>query len=188
MKIEYITSNQKKFEEAQHVLIGWELERVNIDLTEIQGDRQDVTTAKAKEAFRILNRPLIVEDVSLCCPAIAGLPGPYIKAFLTKLGDEGFCDLIHRYEDHSVEAICSVGYIAKGIEPLIFEGSIKGKIVHPKGNTRHGKVSWNTIFLPDGHSKTFGEMTIEEHATVSMRFIALNKLRDYFEKKVGHAP
>lgn len=182
MKIEYITSNQKKFEEAQHILKGWDLERIDLDLTEIQGEQEEVTRAKAKEAFRILSRPLIVEDVSLCCPAIGGLPGPYIKAFLTKLGDVGFYELIHKYDDHSVEAVCSVGYIAPGMEPLIFEGSITGKIVPPKGETRHGKISWNTIFLPDGHKKTFGEMTIEEHAGVSMRFVALNKLRKYFDK------
>ena len=93
MKIEYITSNAQKFEEAHHILSDWELEQVNIDLTEIQGDRFEIINAKAKEALRILNRPLIVEDVSLCCPAIGGLPGPYVKDFLKKIGDKGIYEL-----------------------------------------------------------------------------------------------
>lgn len=188
MKIEYITSNQKKFEEAQHILADWDLERVDLELTEIQGDPRAIIAAKAKEAYQILKRPLVVEDVALCCPAIGGLPGPYIKDFLLKLGDEGLYRLIHKYDDHSVEAICNVAYIAPDAEPLIFEGSIKGSIVAPKGEMRHGKVSWNTIFLPEGYTKTFGEMTMKEHAQVSMRFIALTKLKKYFEDKLGHAP
>lgn len=182
MKIEYITSNRKKFEEAQHVLWEWELEQVDVDLIEIQGDPSEVIFAKAKEAFRILKRQLIVEDVSLCCSAIGGLPGPYVKDFLKKIGDQGLFELIHRYSDHRVQAICMVAYIKPGIEPVIFEGAIHGTIVAPRGSTRHGQVSWNTIFLPDSSNKTFGELTIEEHSRISMRNIALNKLKDYLEK------
>lgn len=178
-KIEYITSNQKKFEEAQHIMTGFELERVDLDLTEIQGTRHEIATAKAKEAVRLLNRPVVVEDVSLICPAIGGLPGPYIKAFLMAMGDEGIYTLIHKYEDHSVEAICIAAYSEPGGEPILFEGKIHGKIVAPRGNTRHGKYSWNPIVQPDGWDKTFGEMTIEEHSKISMRGIALQKLKTY---------
>jgi inosine triphosphate pyrophosphatase len=181
MKIEYITSNHQKFEEAQHILTGWDLLQVYIELTEIQGDRLEIINAKAKEAFRIVQKPLIVEDISLCCPAIGDLPGPYIKDFLRKIGDQGFYELIHKYSDHSVEAICIAAYIAPGLEPIIFEGSIRGQIVAPRGKTRHGVYSWNTIFQPNGSDQTFGEMSMEEHSRVSMRFIALSKLKEYLE-------
>lgn len=180
-KIEYITSNQKKFEEAQFILSDWDLEQVNIDLTEIQGDRFEVIRAKAKEALRILKRPLIVEDVSLCCPAIGGLPGPYVKAFLQKIGDQGIYELIHKYEDHSVEVICVVAYIVPDQEPIVFEGIVEGQIVAPRGTTRHGIYSWNPIVQPKGYSKTFGEMTMEETSKCSMRFLALSKLKHYLE-------
>lgn len=33
--------------------------------------------------------PVIIEDVSLCFDALNGLPGPYIKWFLEKVGHEG---------------------------------------------------------------------------------------------------
>lgn len=181
MKIEYITSNRQKFEEAEHILKGYELEQIQMELTEIQGNRFDVIIAKAKEALRILKRPLIVEDVSICCPAIKNLPGPYIKDFLIALGEEDFAKLIHKYSDHSVQAICIAAYIKPDSEPILFEGIMDGVIVVPRGNTRHGKVSWNTIFLPRNSTKTFGEMTIEEHSKISMRNIALTKLKNYLE-------
>lgn len=180
-KIEYITSNQKKFEEAQHIFYDWDLEQVNIDLTEIQGDRFEVIRAKAKEALRIVQRPLIVEDVSLCCPAIGGLPGPYVKAFLQTIGDQGIYELIHKYSDHSVEVICVVAYITPHKEPIVFEGIVNGTIVAPRGSTRHGVFSWNPIVQPNDSDKTYGEMTIEETSKCSMRFLALSKLKLYLE-------
>lgn len=181
MKIEFITSNYHKFVEAQHILKGWELEQISIDLTEIQGDRFEVIQAKAKEALRIFNRPLIVEDVSLCCPAIGGLPGPYIKDFLKKLGEQGIYELIHKYDDHSVQVICIAGYVRPGMEPVLFEGIVEGTIVEPRGHTRHGSLSWNPIVQPKGSNYTYGEMNMEEHSQCSMRFLALSKLKQFLE-------
>lgn len=187
MKIEYITSNAQKFEEACHILADWELERVDMDLTEVQGSSEEVIEAKAKEAFNLLKRPLIVEDVSLCCPAIGGLPGPYIKDFLKKIGDRGLCELIHKYADHSVQVKCLAAFIEPGKLPVLFEGVVNGTIVFPRGETRHGPCGWNPIVQPAGMDKTYGEMTIEEHSRVSMRFLALTKLDAYLVDRFRRA-
>ena len=181
MKIEYITSNRQKFEEAQHILEDYQLEQISIELTEIQGDRETVVIAKAKEALKILKRPLIVEDVSFCCKALNGLPGPYVKEFLIRLKDHGIYELIHKYEDHSAQAICLAAFIKPGMEPMLFEGAIEGKVVAPRGETKHGTHSWNTIFLPEGFTKTYGEMSLKEISKISMRRTALIKLREYLE-------
>jgi inosine triphosphate pyrophosphatase len=182
VKIAYITSNQQKFEEASHILEGWELDRTALELTEIQGDYRDITKAKAKEALSQLHIPLIVEDVSVCCDAIAGLPGPYVKDFLKHLGDQGLYELIAKYPNNNARVVCVAAYIEPGAEPILFEGSVEGTIVSPRGSLRHGTHSWNCIFLPNGSRKTMGEMSMEEHAQASMRKIALTKLREYLEK------
>ena len=182
MKIAYITSNQQKFEEAVYILQGWELDRIPIDLTEIQGDYHEIIKAKAKEALARLKMPLIVEDVSFCCEAIGNLPGPYVKDFLKALGDRGLYELISKYPTQKVRVVCVAAYIQPGSEPLLFEGAVEGTVVAPRGNLRHGTHSWNPIFQPNGSSKTMGEMTMEEHAQTSMRKIALTKLRHYLEQ------
>ena len=41
---------------------------------------------------------------------------------------------IHKYDDHSVQVICVVGYIKPGIEPVLFEGIVEGAIVAPRGH------------------------------------------------------
>lgn len=36
-----------------------------------------------------LGRACVTEDTALCFEALGGLPGPYIKDFMAKLGHEG---------------------------------------------------------------------------------------------------
>lgn len=60
-----------------------------IDLPEFQGEPDDISQAKCKEAAKIIKGPVLVEDTCLCFNALGGLPGPYIKWFLDKLKPEG---------------------------------------------------------------------------------------------------
>jgi inosine triphosphate pyrophosphatase len=48
-----------------------------------------VATEKSKLAVQHIKGPCLVEDTSLCFNALGGLPGPYIKWFLSKIGPEG---------------------------------------------------------------------------------------------------
>jgi len=185
MRIEYLTSNPNKFAEAAHILSSWQLEQVDIDLPEIQGESHEVIKAKAKCAFDLLQRPLIVEDVSLCCPALGGLPGPYIKDFLKRIGAQGIYELIHKYQDHTVQVICMVAYVDEATEPQIFEGIQDARIVAPRIAHRESAHGWNPIVQPVGYSKTYAEMTLEERSKLSMRFLALKQLDSFLTQKIG---
>lgn len=57
-----------------------------------------------------------------------------------------------------------------------FEGSIKGKIVSPRGDSGFG---WDPIFQPDGSKETFAEIDREMKNSISMRRNALNKLKEF---------
>jgi inosine triphosphate pyrophosphatase len=52
----------------------------------------------------------MVEDTSLCYNAYGGLPGPYIKWFLKKLGHEGLNAMLAGFEDKSAYAQCIFAY------------------------------------------------------------------------------
>ena len=62
---------------------------VDVDLPEFQGEPDEVAREKCKLAAERLKCPVVTEDTSLCFNALGGLPGPYIKWFLKKLGPEG---------------------------------------------------------------------------------------------------
>lgn len=65
-------------------------------------------------------------------------------------------------------------------QQYFFEGSIEGKIIMElKGTDGFG---YDPIFIPNGFSKTFAEMTAEEKNKISHRAIAVSKLAEFLGK------
>lgn len=65
-----------------------------IELDELQGSPEAIAEHKAREAFKICGKPVLIEDVSLFFNAFKNLPGPYIKSFSAALGDEGLLKMV----------------------------------------------------------------------------------------------
>lgn len=126
----------------------------NIDLTEVQDACPLVISRrKAEEAFRIINKidqksggipsdhatgsssssapgkewtPVLVEDTSLGFQALGGLPGPYIKWFLQRLGVTG---LVKMLDGFNVEGSRREEESAK------LSSRVKGEIAEQKGDS-----------------------------------------------------
>lgn len=182
--ITFVTGNAKKLEEVIKILgdkFPFELINKKIDLPELQGEIDDICKKKCKAAFEIVQGPVIVEDTSLCFNALKGLPGPYIKWFLDKLGPEGLHKLLAGYEDKSAQAICTLAYhpANENDEILLFQGITNGTIVYPRGSRDFG---WDPCFQPVGYEKTYGELEKAEKNQISHRYKAVDLLREYFLK------
>ena len=172
----FITSNSSKAEQlAMH--LKFPVAHQKLDLDEIQSlNLAEIIEHKAKEAFRQVQTPVLVEDTSLRFLALGKLPGPLIKWFLTELDNDGLCKLLSGYSSREALAEVNFGFF-DGVRLKIFDGQINGSIANtPRGNRGFG---WDPIFIPQGWDKTWGEMDIEEQKQTSMRRIALKKL-DYF--------
>ncbi|KAG9077137.1 nucleoside triphosphate pyrophosphohydrolase ham1 [Ceratobasidium sp. UAMH 11750] len=89
----FVTGNANKLREVQEILAGGTvplvIESRNIDLPEIQGTPAEVSREKCRRAAEIVGGPCITEDTSLGFVALNGLPGAYIKWFLSAVGTEG---------------------------------------------------------------------------------------------------
>jgi XTP/dITP diphosphohydrolase len=172
----FITGNAAKAEQlGRHLEMP--VNHQKIDLAEIQSlDIKEVVEHKAKEAYKHVQKPILVEDTSLTFTALGKLPGPLIKWFLTELDNSGLCQLLNGYDDRSAKAEVIFG-LYDGSTMLFFDGSMAGEIAtEPKGDKGFG---WDPIFIPKGHSKTWGEMDSKEQKETSMRRIALKKLEAY---------
>ena len=55
-----------------------------IDLPELQGEPDEVSSEKCRLAVEKVQGPVLVEDTSLCYNALGGLPGVYIKVCASK--------------------------------------------------------------------------------------------------------
>jgi non-canonical purine NTP pyrophosphatase (RdgB/HAM1 family) len=171
----FITGNKSKFEEVK--LILREVEQLDIDLPEIQDiDPKNIIRAKLMEALNHSDGEFLVEDTSLYLDCINGLPGPLIKWFLKGIGNEGLVKITQLFGNDKAEAKTLIGYAKSKDDMYFFEGVIKGKIVPGRGALGFG---WDSIFLPEGHAKTFAEMSLEEKSGVSMRKLATQKLLEF---------
>lgn len=154
--------------------LGQKVEHKKLDLKEVQSlDPVEVVKEKAEEAHSILKKPVLIEDTSVVCNALGQLPGPFIKFFLSEVGNDGICKILNSYDDRSATASVVYGmYDGKNFQ---FHGAeVNGKISNePKGDGGHG---WDPIFIPEGQPKTYGQMNETEYAKYAVRNKAVQKL------------
>lgn len=186
--ITLVTGNKGKLTEMLEILDDKQsirFETCKIDLDELQGATpQEIAKAKALNAYRMLGRPVLIDDTSLCFNALGGLPGPYIKWFLDKMGKNDLPKLLSGFEDKSGFASCVFTLCVDESTVLHFDGRCNGKIVDPRGDYGFG---WDPIFEAEDTGLTFAEMTAEIKNKVSHRCRALKLFADFFESEEGKA-
>ncbi|KAM9324778.1 inosine triphosphate pyrophosphatase [Gastrophryne carolinensis] len=180
--IVFVTGNAKKLEEVIQILgdkFPCKLVAKKIDLPEYQGEPDEISIQKCKEAAAQIQGPVIVEDTCLCFNALGGLPGPYIKWFLDKLKPEGLHQMLAGFEDKSAFALCTFAYSTGNLEDPVqlFRGKTLGQIVSPRGPRDFG---WDPCFQPDGFEQTYAELPKEVKNSISHRYRALKEMSDYF--------
>jgi XTP/dITP diphosphohydrolase len=125
---------------------------------------------KAAAAALTAQRPAFADDSGLVVEALGGAPGIHSARWAGETKD--FAAAMQRIEDglrargavrpgerkaHFISALC-VAWPDRHVEE--FEGRIDGTLVWPpRGSAGFG---YDPIFLPDGHTRTFGEMTSAE--------------------------
>ena len=170
----FVTTSDEKNRELSAIL-GFELEKINVDLIEPQGiSVEEVSKVKAEEAFSKAGKPALVEDTGLSIDALGGLPGALIKWFMKSMGTAGILDLLSHKENRKAQAITALSY-HDGYSVKTFTGTVDGTISYEeRGENGFG---WDTIFIPDGYTQTFAEMLPEEKNKISQRALAAEALR-----------
>jgi len=171
-----ITGNQNKVREFEQIL-GFKLNHVALDLDEIQTiEVEKVVEHKAKEAYKKVKKPVIVEDTGLYFDEWHGLPGALIKFFGQTVGYDNLGKMLKKNRQAKAQTV--IGYF-DGKNYKSFVGEIFGTIsCLPKGQTGFG---WDIIFVPNGYKKSFAQMSVEEKNKISMRKIALMKLKKFLD-------
>ena len=94
-------------------LDGVEFDSVDVEgLPEVQGeDALEIAREKCAMAWeRAGGGAIMVEDTSLCFNAMGGMPGPYIKWFLGKLGHGGLNKMLEGFADKTAYAQTVVAF------------------------------------------------------------------------------
>jgi XTP/dITP diphosphohydrolase len=177
VEIVMATSNVHKVEEANHVLKEFGVVLVGQDIKgeEIQSlDPVKVAKASLEAALPGFGRPLVVEDTGLCVNALGGFPGALASHAFDTIGNRGILKLLDGEKDRSAYFEAAVAYGVPPDQIWIFTGRVHGTISHePRGERGFG---FDPIFIPSGHTRTFGEMTLEEKGGISHRSLAFRRL------------
>ena len=67
--------------------------------------------------------------------------------------------------------------LIKNEREYLFEGKVNGTILRERRGT--GGFGYDPIFLPDGYTQTFAEMTLNQKNMISHRAIAFRKLKSF---------
>jgi non-canonical purine NTP pyrophosphatase (RdgB/HAM1 family) len=165
-KVIFITGNQGKADFLAKFL-DYPVDHLKLELDEPQSlDYRKITEHKVREAYKKVQKPVLVEDMGLSYDALGRLPGTLTKWFYSELGLEGMCRLLDGYKTRQATGEICFGYF-DGKNVKLFEGKIRGVIADkPRGN---GGFGWNPIFIPEGTNKTLAEMDDEETKKFSLR-------------------
>lgn len=161
-----VSGNPGKIAEAR-IALGFELEAAEVDLPEIQSlDMLEILRGKAEMAFREVRRPVVVEEAGLELDALNGFPGPLVKWMLQAVGADGIARVGEALGNSRAVAHCLLLFY-DGEHTILGEGRTEGALIRP-GRGHHG-FGWDPVFLPDGGSLTFAELTGLEKLAVSHR-------------------
>jgi XTP/dITP diphosphohydrolase len=170
------THNPGKLREMRELLMPYGIEAVSAgELGLAEPDETGTSFAanaeiKARAAAAASGLPAFADDSGLVVDALEGDPGIYSARWAgpqkdfrhamatveDKLRARGAASADQR-NAHFVSALC-VGWPDGHVER--FEATVEGALVWPpRGDKGFG---YDPMFLPDGHDRTFGEMTGEE--------------------------
>lgn len=189
MKLVFATNNKNKAIEIQQ-LIGDKFEILSLqdinceeEIPEEQETIEGNAQQKAHYVFEKFQINVFADDTGLEIESLNGEPGVYSARYA---GEERNPDknmdkvlnLLANQTNRNAQFKTVICLIINQ-EEFLFEGIVKGKIIHDKrGNLGFG---YDPIFIPNGYDRTFAEMTLEEKSHISHRAIAVNKMIEFLK-------
>jgi XTP/dITP diphosphohydrolase len=150
---------------------------------------RDNAVLKARAATRASGLVALADDSGLCVEALDGAPGIYSARWAGETKD--FSAAMARVERELEARAAPPPWRAAFISVLAlawpdggdetFEGRVDGVLVFPPRGT--AGFGYDPIFRPDGHGRTFGEMSSEEkHGIPADGSLALSHRARAFQK------
>lgn len=174
----FASSNKHKFKEAKTILnrFGISLGFLKCNLEEIQSDSvKKVASHKARQAYNLCLRPVIVEDDGLFIKSLNGFPGIYSSYVFKTIGNKGVLQLVGQNRTAQFQAV--IAYCDKKYDAT-FNAVVKGRISKKSQGNGWG---YDPIFIPDGKKHTYA--VLSDKNILSHRYKALKKFSNWFAHK-----
>jgi XTP/dITP diphosphohydrolase len=185
----FATNNEHKVSEIQSLLtkdinvITLKQAGINIDIPEPYDTLQANANTKAKTIFEITKQNCFSEDTGLEIDALNGAPGVHSARYAGT--DRNFNANIEKvlanlknYENRKAQFRTVICLIWNEKE-YYFEGICRGQIAEQNSGT--AGFGYDPIFIPEGATKSFAEMTMDEKNSYSHRQKAVTQLFSFLQ-------
>ena len=140
---------------------------------------------KAQAAMKATGLPVLADDSGITVDGLDGAPGVHTADWAETPDGRDFMQAMRRtWEELEARAVpqprraqfrATLLMLWPDGHEEIFEGVAPGRLVWPpRGELGHG---YDPIFVPDGHERTYAEMTADEKNAISHRAAAFRKLK-----------
>lgn len=190
IKLIFATNNAHKVEEIQAAIgsriqvIGLKEAGIDIDIPEPHDSLEANASEKSRTIQQLTGVNCFSEDTGLEVDALNGEPGvksaryagedkafdKNIEKLLTKLGDN---------PGRGARFRTVISLLWKGRE-FLFEGICEGAIIREKRGSEG--FGYDPVFVPEGSTRTFAEMSLEEKGQFSHRKKAADKLVSFLQE------
>ena len=149
------------------------------------GSFRNNAVIKSKFGFNLSKIPCIADDSGICVDAMSGAPGVNSNRFQKRLGGYGkainkIIKSTEKMNKNGATFKTVISFTYKKNKTITFSGNKKGVIVKkPIGKNGFG---YDSIFKPNGHLKTYAQMSKIEKNSISHRAIAINKFVNFSNK------
>ena len=186
------TGNPHKVAEYRELLAGQQVELQSLaDYPGFPGVEENGATfaenasIKALAACKYCDVPAFADDSGLEVEALGGRPGIHSSRYAAT-DPERIAKLLAELkgvENRRARFVCVIAIAVNGEVIETFEGEVRGVIVDaPRGTSGFG---YDPIFLPDGESRTFGELPAEVKNSISHRANAFRKALEFVENEMA---
>ena len=191
MQLIFATHNSGKVKEMQAILHSLPFEVINANDAGIHEDvvEDGVTFAenalkKARFVSQKTGQWAVADDSGLSIDALDGAPGVFSSRWAGEHATDA--DLVQ----HTLDELTGIpehrrsawfetvsALVSPDGQEWVFSGKVEGMIpMEPRGEPRE-RLPYDVIFIPEGKSKTFAEMTDDEKNSLSHRGEAFRQLR-----------
>ena len=191
MKLVFATNNKHKLEEVRAIL-GKSIEVLSLndinchdDIPETADTLEGNALIKAKYIYDKFRVDCFADDTGLEVDVLGGEPGVYSARYAGEEcnSEANMHKLLHNLtgkNNRDAQFRTVIALIIKGEEKL-FNGIVKGKISNEKmGDAGFG---YDPIFIPEGFSESFAQMTSDMKNSISHRYRATEKLSNYLKEQ-----
>ena len=191
MKLVFATNNKNKVREI-NALLGdkfkiYSLAEINCfdEIPETADTLEGNALQKARYVSERYGYDCFADDTGLEVKSLDGRPGVYTARYAGEdcTAEDNMRKLLQEMEgvaDRSARFRTVIALIINGEEKL-FEGAVEGNISEAKSGEEG--FGYDPVFIPEGHSRTFAQMDLEEKNSMSHRGRAIRELVEYLSEK-----